>query len=240
MDDPTRFLTPPTATEAAVSKGFASPLAVFDYWSPSAWLFEIIKDVTGVDVLGHIVSPLVGHWNHVSAYGDALKKLAQSLQGVSANVSNIEFTLDGRWDGNAADAASVYFSSVATSLRLHSEALEKAHAEYQGLAVGMWHLTEVAEHLVKELLNKALEMAIYAAAGTVTAETGVGAAVGYGLAAYKALELLHILEQASKLIVRATMLIEGTGATLVSFSKQIKDLGPIAVVQAPYQHPAIG
>ena len=38
MDDPTDFLKEPGEPDASVSNGFANPLDLFNYVSPSAWI----------------------------------------------------------------------------------------------------------------------------------------------------------------------------------------------------------
>src|SRR5688572_369120 len=122
MADPTRHLTTPVPETESVEAGFVSPTALFDLFSPSAWLFEIVKALTNVDVLGEFVSPLSGHWTMVSAYGDALGKLSLCLRDVSSDVQETSATLDGVWQGNASDAAYVYFAQAAGSLSGHAQA----------------------------------------------------------------------------------------------------------------------
>jgi len=233
------LLTPPAPAETGSDGDFFSPLKVFDYLSPSKWVFDIVKSLTGVDILGELVSPFVGHWERVSAYGDALTKVSQCLTGVSTNVSNVNGALDTQWDGNAADAANVYFGSVGTSLRLHSEALAKAGERYQELAAGMYHHHVAAEHLLKLVFDEAIAIAVWAAVGTATAETGVGAAVGYGMAAYKTVRLVNLINHWRELVEKAMIGAEGFMGILYGLSRRIDDLGPIANVTEPYRHPSV-
>jgi hypothetical protein len=52
VDDPTDFLKEPGEPDASVSNGFANPLDLFNYVSPSAWINAAIESLTGVDVFG--------------------------------------------------------------------------------------------------------------------------------------------------------------------------------------------
>lgn len=240
MDDPTVVLTAPKAADPAQGGvDFFSPTKILGYLSPSKWVLDLVKQITGVDVLAELISPFVGHWDRVSAYGDALGKVSQCLQGVSANVSSVGDTLDARWDGNAADAAHAFFGSVSASLRLQSDAFVEAGERYQQLAVGMWHQHVAAGHLLTDVLDTTVEVSIWAAVGAATSETGVGAAAGYAMAAYKTLKLLRLLDEWKGLVSLATSTAEGTLAVLYSLTKMIDRTGPIATVTTPYSHPAV-
>lgn len=240
MDDPTLVLTPPVATDPAHGGiDFLSPAKVLSYLSPSKWLLELIKELTGVDVLSELISPFVGHWDRVSAYGDALGKISQCLQGVSANVSSVGDSLDVRWDGNAADAAHAYFGSVGSTLRQQSDAFVEAGERYQQLAVGMWHHRMAAGHLLTDVLDTALEISIWAAIGAATAETGVGPVVALAMALHRTYKLIHALDKWKDLVSLAVTTVEGTGAVLYSLTRMIDRDGPIATVTAPYSHPAV-
>ncbi|GIH08344.1 hypothetical protein Rhe02_64110 [Rhizocola hellebori] len=226
MDDPTRHLTTPTPEAQSVAAGFVSPTALFDLFSPSAWLFDVVKAFTNVDVLGEFVSPLSGHWTMVSAYGDALSKLSLCLRDLSADVQAASTTLDDVWDGNASDAAYVYFAQAAGSLTGHAQAVQRASVEYKSLARAMWHLMEAMKGLLQALLDRAARAALYALAGTLTAETGVGAAVGYGLAAYEIAQILRLVARVTLVSSAAESIVFGFSAFVSTATKEIEDVAP--------------
>lgn len=233
MDDPTRHLTTAVPETESVQAGFASPTALFDLFSPSAWLFDIVKALTNVDVLGEFVSPLSGHWTLVSAYGDALSKLSLCLRDVSTDVQTTASTLDSAWDGNASDAAYVYFAQAAGSLSGHAQAVQRASVEYKSLARAMWHLMESMKGLLQALLDRAARAALYALAGTLTAETGVGAVVGYGLAAYEIAQILRIVARVTLICSAAESIVFGFSAFVSTATKEIQDVAPLRPISNP-------
>ncbi|WBB86133.1 hypothetical protein O7542_03025 [Micromonospora sp. WMMC264] len=80
-----------------------------------------------------------------------------------------------------------------------------------------------------------------AAAGTVTSETGVGALVGYGVAAAEAANMFRLWGEATKLCqqIAATVLICRTALT-----RELSDLDTVALPSLPdgghYDHPLAG
>ncbi len=231
--DPTRHLTAPVPEAESVEAGFVSPTALFDLFSPSAWLFDIVKAFTNVDVLGEVVAPLSGHWTMVSAYGDALGKVSACLQDVSGDVQANAVTLDGSWEGNASDAAYVYFAQAAGSLSGHAQALQRAGAEYRSLARAMWHLMESLKGLLQTLLDRAARAALYALAGSLTAETGVGAVVGYGLAAYEIAQIIALVSRITLVATVAESVVFGFSAFVSTATKEIEDVAPLRPISNP-------
>jgi hypothetical protein len=233
MADPSRHLTRPVPEAESVGSGFVSPTALFDLFSPSAWLFEVVRSFTNVDVLGECVSPLSGHWMMVSAYGDALSKLSACLRDVSSEVQSTSTTFDGTWDGKASDAAYVYFAQAAGSLSGHAQALERASVEYRSLARAMWHLMESMKGQLQALLDRAARAALYALAGTLTAESGVGAVVGYGLAAYEIAQIVRLVARVSLVSTVAESVVFGFGAFVSAASKEIENVAPLRPITNP-------
>jgi hypothetical protein len=61
----------------------------------------------------------------------------------------------------------------------------------------------VAEMLLRAVLDTAIEIAVWAAAGTVTSKTRVGSVLGYGMATYKSTYLMRLLEEWACLVAAA-------------------------------------
>lgn len=240
MDDPTSVLTAPRPENEAVASGFVSPTALLDLFSPSAWVFDSVKAMTGVDVLGDLVAPLSGHWTMVSAYGDALVKLSLCLREVSTNVQETAVSLDALWDGNAADAAYMYFAQTAAVVSSHGQLLGRASDEYLRLARALWHLMEAMKGLVQALLDRAVRAAIYALAGTLTSQTGVGALVGFGLAAYEIAAILQLTTRITMVVTVAESTIFGFGALMSVMSKELEDIRPLPAIEGPLRLVAVG
>lgn len=78
---------------------------------------------------------------------------------------------------------------------------------------GAWQLANQLGNILQALVDKAILFGISVALGTATAETGVGALVGYGIAGYQALEILELANKASTIINTAGSVIAGLFGT---------------------------
>ncbi|MDI1461042.1 hypothetical protein QEZ54_08705 [Catellatospora sp. KI3] len=235
--DPTTHLVKPEPADDSVSSGFVNVTSVLDYVSLTAWLNEAIEGLTGCDVLGTMVSPLSGDWEKVSTYGTALTNLSRCLRGIADNVDVANVDLDLHWNGNAADAAYVYFSSASRSLSAHADAVERAAGQYQKLALDVWHFTEVLKGFLQSIVDQALLVLVFSAAGTALLETGVGAVAGYALAALELVNLIKTINKASAVVQAANVAFQTSFSTLTGIFKEVEDLGSIPTVNTVYDHP---
>jgi hypothetical protein len=182
---------------------------VFDHLAPSEWLLGIVKSLTGVDVMRELVVPFVGRWGNVDDYGEALTNVSRCLEAVSTDVATISSELGKNWQGLAADAARTNLASIGTSLHSDSETQAGLGIRYRELATAMQCAQVVAEMLLKAVLDTAIEVAVWAAAGASTSQTRVGDVLGYGMATYKTAYLVHLLEEWGCLVSAAREDTEG-------------------------------
>src|SRR3954452_25604219 len=112
MGDPTVYLTPPSAPDDSMANGFMNPTDVFNYVSPTAWICTAIEEISGVDIIGKITDFLAGDWEAIWKFGDAMANMAQFMQELGIEIQQGILTLDESWDGNASDAAVMYFSHL--------------------------------------------------------------------------------------------------------------------------------
>lgn len=237
-DDPTRHLTPATHVEEIPENGFYDWTSVLDYFSPSCWLFEVVKDLTHVDVMEELLAPVSGHWEQVSEYGDALNKLSLCLAGTSLNLQEATNALRPEWKGNAADAAFRYFDSAAASIDGYAKVLAALQVQYQEVAKQMWINCEAAKAIAEQILDDALFAAIAITAGTVTAQTGAGPLIGYGLAALKIANMLGKIHEGTKVVRVGKALVDGLTSTSEVLSMQMQDIRQVPPINAAYDHPA--
>lgn len=238
-DDPTRHLTPATQVAEIPENGFYDWTSMLDYFSPSFWLFEVVKELTNVDVLEELVAPVVGHWDQVSEYGDALNKLSLCLAGTSANLQEANNALRPEWKGNAADAALRYFDSAAATLDGYSKVLATLQTEYQEVAKKMWANCEAAKAIAEQILDDALFAAIAFAAGAVTAETAVGPLIGGGLATIKIVSMMEKIHDGTKVVRVGKALIDGLTSTSEVLSMQMQDVRQVPPIKSAYDHPSV-
>jgi hypothetical protein len=234
VDDPTDFLKEPGEPEASVSNGFANPLDLFNYVSPSAWINAAIESLTGVDVFGWMTDWVSGDWAAMWKFGDAMANLAECVQQIGINIQQGMLELDNSWDGNASDAAFTYFSDLAAATSGQQFALRDRQEAYDKAAVGAWELSSQLGNILQALADKAILAGISAAAGTALAETGVGAVVGYGVAALIVVDMLKLINRASTIINTAGTVILGLFGGGMDLAYQGGDLSAVPLPKVAY------
>ena len=237
MSEATRFLVDPPEPDDSVTNGFANPLDVFNYVSPSAWVNELIETASGVDIFGLATEALSGEWAALWKFGDAMANLAQCLQEIGIGIQAGALTLDRAWDGNAGDAAYNYFTTLAAATSGQQAALYASAQGYHDAARGAWQLSSQLGNLLQAIVDEAILMGISVAVGTATIETGVGAVVGYGMAAYQAVQIAQLVNKASQIINTAGTLILGAFGAGMDFADQGGDLSAVPLPAAPYAPP---
>ncbi|NMO55202.1 hypothetical protein HH310_28960 [Actinoplanes sp. TBRC 11911] len=232
-----QHLIDPAEPRDDMAHGFANPLDFFNYLSPSAWVNGVIEQVSGVDIFGYATDTLTGEWDALYKFGDALDSLAQFLQQAGIDVQAGINRLDSNWDGNAADAAVTYFTSLAAATSRQQLALHHAAEGYRDAARGAWQLSNQLGNVLQAVTDKAILIGVSAAIGTVTAETGVGAVVGYGVAGWQTIELLNLINRASMIINTAGTVIMAAFGGGMAVAGQGGDLSAVPLPAAPYAPP---
>ena len=237
MDDPTDFLTTPGEPEESISNGFANPLDLFNYVSPSAWINDAIEKLTGVDVFGWMTDWVAGDWQAIWKFGDAMHNLAACMQQIGINIQRGALDMDPDWDGNASDAAQQYFSHLATTTSGQQSALRQIGDDYHKAATGAWQLSNQLGNIMQALADKAILAGIAAAAGTATAETVVGGILGYGVAALIVIDMLQLINKASTLINTAGTAILGIFGGGMTIAYRGGDLSATPLPNVAYAFP---
>jgi hypothetical protein len=230
----------PDVPDDSITNGFANPVDIFNYLSPAAYIDSIIKSVTGFDPFGYATETLTGEWAKLHAFGTVLGNLGACLQEIGFNIQAATVKADADWDGNANDAAFMYFSSLASTLSRQKAAFDECMKGYHDAARGAWQLSSQLGNVLQALVDKAILFAVAAAAGTATASTGVGALVGYGLAAYQALEVLELANRASTLISTAGAVIVGLFGTGMILGGGGGDLTEVPLPASEFTLPGAG
>lgn len=238
MDEPTSYLTEPRA-EPDVNQGYVNPTGFFDAVSLTHWINEAIEGLTGHNLINELVEPFTGDWEAFANCGVALANTADCLQQLGKNAQYSAYTLDARWDGNASDAAYHYFTDLALAVSHLQGPLDKAADEYARTARGVWLAADTVASLTKQAIDAALIAIIASAAGTITAATGAGAVLGYGVAALEVVRILQIINKAGKIITSAGVAIGGSFGTIMALANQSRELTGGTLPRSAYAHPAL-
>jgi hypothetical protein len=91
--------------------------------------------------------------------------------------------------------------------------------------------------VLQAIADKAILAGVSAAAGTATAETGIGAVAGYGIAGYLVLDMLKLANRASVIINSAGTVVLGAFGAVVDATAQTSHLSDIPLPAAAFTGP---
>ncbi|MEV4216514.1 hypothetical protein [Micromonospora sp. NPDC049662] len=216
-------------------------LGWMDYVSPSNWLNEVFNNIFGFDPIGRLQSQVSGDWEALAKMGPVVDNIGAALHDLAYNLQSGTTTLRPLWQGVAGDGAFRYFTTTANAtadLRTPLSAISKA---YRGMADAVWSAGEALGGIVKSFIDGAIIIGVSAAAGTATAASGVGAIVGYGVAAAEVADMFRLWGEATKLSQQIAAAVLTFRAIL---SRELSDLDAVALPALPdggrYDHPLAG
>lgn len=177
---------------------YSHPLGFLDNISLTHWALEAADKILGVNPLNAALEHFLGDWQSFAKAGKALANAADSLDDLAYNVQGGAIALAGTWDGMAADSAYQHFSKLAADIQGLSGPIREIARQFEQISHGVWSSCEAVSGLIKGLGDALTIAGIAIVAGTITAETGIGAVVGYGVAALQVVEILDMWAQATK------------------------------------------
>lgn len=199
-EDPLAHLKEPEASELVES---TSPLdnltAAFEHLSPSAAVMSFLQMVTGHNPAEEAGEWFGGDWKSYAECGGALENVGSMLNTVANNVQEGVNELANSWHGNAADSAQAYFTGLASATGQQEIIFSELGAQYKNAATGIARLADTGAQLYNAMIDHCIIGAAAAAAGGASSETGIGAAVGGGIAAYEAVRVIETYEQFSNI-----------------------------------------
>ncbi|MGI5236473.1 hypothetical protein [Dactylosporangium sp. CA-139066] len=240
IEDATAMLTAPDAGDATPGGGYFDATEFTSLFSPTWWGNEIIKEVTGFDLFGEVGQALMGNWELFAKAGDALKHLADWAEVTGTNVNWVAAELGNRWDGHAADAAVNYFAGTAAPVLALPEPLRKAGEGYISTSKGIWQLSNQATNFAEALADSCIVAVAATAAGTVAVETGVGAVIGYGLAALEFARAVELVSKLTQIAVAANALAFSSMGLIKALETHLIHTGDFPLPDVPYAFPGQG
>lgn len=240
QDEPTKYLTEPESkANEFLGQPFVDPGTLFDWISPSHIANEFVRRLTGKDYFGDASRFFAGDWEAVWRLCGALKALSEAVDALSYNVSHGKHELDPDWDGNAAEAAFIYFTQLASGISQAQHPLY-ALAQLMGKAAeGSWRQGQVYSGLLKDAWDAAVFAAVTAGVGTGTSWTGIGAGVGWGAAGLAGLRVLDKLGKAALIPNSALKAMNEIVGLVDSSAANLRDFNKIQLPKGGYNHPAV-
>ncbi|MGK5681327.1 WXG100 family type VII secretion target [Actinoplanes sp. URMC 104] len=149
------------------------------YISPSYWLGWAADKVCGVNPWDWAAQQFAGDWNAAAEAGQALKQLGQFNQRYADAIDQArKATIPDHWDGNAAQQAQSYFTTLSSALREQISALNDISSQFHSLAAGMEEMAQALQSLFQDLTDWLIAIGISAAATAATSWSIVGGIAG--------------------------------------------------------------
>ncbi len=217
--EPTSLLTTPEIPERP------QPIHAIDLISPAAWINEFIFCVTGHDVLASAKEAFAGDWQAYERCAVAFANLGMATEAIGSNIYHGNTVTDLMWQGNAADQAFAYFSSLSARLQHHREPMIALHDQYRAIADTVYQGAETTATLIKLIVDRALFAGISVAAGVVS---GGAAPIGYALAAVAMADILDTWRLVRREIGAVEATIQATMPSLIGMVSNTPDAGIVA------------
>jgi hypothetical protein len=218
---------------------YSHPLAVLDNISVSEWALKGFDFVLGFNPLEKVSDFFIGDWQAVAKGGKAVGHAAEAFDDLGYNVQGGAIAVHAAWQGMAADTAYARFTGTASGVEGLVGPLKKMSEQFDTIAHGVWSTSEAVTGWVKGMIDAAIIAGIAAAAGTVTVESGVGAIVGYGVAALEVCELLDMWAQATAAMTNLYAIVQGALGIIESqlaflYNVQLPDSSAFDAYQSPF------
>lgn len=173
-----------------------------DLGSPSAMAVEASKLLFDFDPFAEATNWVFGDWNKYNDCSDVWGNLASFCDAVAGNIQKGNQNVGLSWDGNAADAATVYFDEFSKKLREIKETFESLKTCYAQAAQMAFQFAEFLKSflvmfcdlLVIWLVNLLAAQAVNA----IPVGGQVASAAMFALAAAEAVRLMQLWAEASK------------------------------------------
>ncbi|MFV2104639.1 WXG100 family type VII secretion target [Micromonospora sp. LOL_024] len=233
--DATSRLTPPPQPDTP-----PNALGWMDYLSPTSWAMKGFDIVLGFNPISWLQERMFGNWEALATMQPVLANIGSALHDLALNTQTGASSLRQTWQGQAGDAAHQHFTQLAGAVAELRGPLDKIGHEYKVIADSVWSINEALGGVIKGLIDAAIITGIAAAAGTATAATGVGAVVGYGVAAAEIAYMLKLWGQATQLYQHATAAVLAFRSAL---TYRLGDLEAVTLPALPgnsgYDHPLV-
>jgi len=192
--------------------------SVLDIGSPSAMAVEASKLLFDFDPFGVATNWVLGDWNSYNDCSDVWGNLASFCDAVAANVRKGNQNVGLSWDGNAADAATVYFDEFSKKLDEIKETFKSLQTCYAQAAQLAFQFAE----FLKSFLVMFCDMLVIWLVNLLAAQAVNAIPVGgqaaslamFALAAAQAIRLMEMWAEAAQAFDKFASALTALGAAM--------------------------
>ncbi|NUP25059.1 MAG: hypothetical protein HOZ81_55180 [Streptomyces sp.] len=191
---------------------------VLDLGSPSTVAVEAVKLLFGVDIFGEINNWVLGDWTKYKDCAEVWSNLGSFCDAVAANLKKGTTNVGVTWQGNAYDAAKVYFDEFSKKLADFKETFDSLRQCYDAAAQEVFQLAELLKSGVVFIADMAIiwmaNMAAATAVNAIPVGGQVASAAMFALAAAQAVMIIDRFAALVKAFDATMMAITTLGAVL--------------------------
>ena len=197
------------------------PLAFLDAISPSHQVLEFFTYIFGFNPLENCLNFYLGDWQAIANAAVAMHNAANALDDLALNVQGGAIALHPAfWQGHAGETAYQFFARTAQGVESLVEPMRQIAEQLTTIATGAYQTSEAVSGFIKGMIDAALIAGVAAAGGAIAAETGIGAAFGFGIAALEAARVLDLWAEATKIMTTVYSLAQtGYGVIVGQISR---------------------
>ncbi|ASR56068.1 WXG100 family type VII secretion target [Cellulomonas sp. CW35] len=236
-----------SAADALVTPVASAPIPDFvdlalhfpDLISPSYWLMWVIEQVSGTNPLEWVTEHFSGDWEAMSRAASALEHLATFHQQYASELAEARATFREGWDGNAAAAASRYFTELESAVREQGTPLTSIAHEVDVVAQGMKSTQTMLVGLLQALLDYAIAAAISAAAAAASSWTVVGGILGGGATAFSITQAVRTWLKVIEVHGYAITAVDGVVGVTAGYLGSIHGFSTHPLPAGAYDNPGV-
>lgn len=209
-----------------------------DFVSPTYWLTRAIEHACGENPLNKVLEVFAGNWREFFECGEAWENLSKSVEAMAGNVESGNKSLDASWDGNAADAAFVYFREFGVKLDELRSSLDTLSTSYKNISQGLYAIAQRVRTVLLAIGDRLIVIAVEFMVGFATSWTGVGAVASAGLIALEVVRISKLWGDMTKCIGDAQNMLNVAVGVLATTGESIHSgFVKFPVPGQTYDHP---
>lgn len=239
MTSPASHLVGPVAVEP-IPATLEAVLRIPALTSVSYWITEF-SDLIGLPTTADYGSWFGGDWERVARAADACRNLGAFCTTLASGTRRELDALEAGWLGNAAGAASGYFSHLADQLDANAVSFTQIATQLDQTAIGVHEAAQAIGSLNDHIIDLAITFFVTSWATAASAATGVGAVastVTTPALAATVLKGISVVEQILSIHANASLTCSAFVGLIATPMATVKGF-PAMSVPAPYDNPQV-
>ncbi|ARF55778.1 hypothetical protein [Streptomyces gilvosporeus] len=197
-------------------------LSFGDVLSPS-WVIskglELAFDFNPVDEAKKLIA---GDWEEYAECAKAWKAMGDFCEDLAENIRAGNRALDKSWNGNAADAAYIYFDTLAKDIADMKHSFNELKESYEKTTEAVWNTAEACGDLLQGILDTAAIVGLTALAGASTSFTLFGPVIAVGAVAGEIIAMINMWSKLTTAISELQTMLNGSIGLVTGISSSIE------------------